>query len=112
MRQADRSFKAMSDPTRRAILRALRDGPLSAGDLARRLGIAPNALTFHTRVLREARLVRMERSGRRVLCTLNATVMQELIMFMHESFGRLAGEARERAPKPLRRRASARRRVT
>lgn len=54
----DRSFAALADPTRRAIVRALVQRPHRAGELAERLRTSAPALSRHLRVLREAGLVR------------------------------------------------------
>ncbi len=54
-------FHAVADPTRRAILDSLREGALSAGDLARRFPVSRPAVSRHVRVLRDAGLVRQSR---------------------------------------------------
>lgn len=54
-------FHAISDPTRRAILGHLRDGALSAGELASRFPVSRPAVSRHVRVLRDAGLVRQTR---------------------------------------------------
>jgi DNA-binding transcriptional ArsR family regulator len=53
----DAAFAALSDPTRRAVIRALLRKPLRAGELAERVAMSPPALTRHLRVLREAGLI-------------------------------------------------------
>jgi DNA-binding transcriptional ArsR family regulator len=53
----DSAFAALSDPTRRAVIRALLRRPLRAGELAERVEMSPPALTRHLRVLREAGLI-------------------------------------------------------
>lgn len=60
MNPADALFDAMADPTRRAAVAALIHTPLPSGDLARQLGITPQALTRHLRVLRRAGLVHIQ----------------------------------------------------
>jgi DNA-binding transcriptional ArsR family regulator len=57
-------FDAIADPTRRAILDRLRRKRLAAGELARGFTISRPAISRHVRVLRQAGLVREQRSGR------------------------------------------------
>lgn len=71
-------FKALADPTRRAILKALRQGSLTAGDLAERFPITRASLSHHFNILKAADLVRTERRGQHIVYSLNATVMQDV----------------------------------
>jgi DNA-binding transcriptional ArsR family regulator len=57
-------FRAIADPTRRAILDRLRAGPANAGALAADFRASRPAISKHMRVLREARLVQVESVGR------------------------------------------------
>lgn len=72
-------FKALSDPTRRRILELLRDGDLTAGELAEHFDISKPSLSHHLATLRSAGLVSDERRGQNIVYSLNTTVMQDLI---------------------------------
>jgi DNA-binding transcriptional ArsR family regulator len=60
----DEVFKAMADPHRRHILGELCRQSREAGELARMVGLAPNAVSFHLRALKAADLVSVRREGR------------------------------------------------
>lgn len=62
--QQDEIFRAMADPHRRQILGELCRQSREAGELARMVGLAPNALSFHLRALKAADLVNVRREGR------------------------------------------------
>ena len=78
----DETIRALGDPTRREILRALRDGDLAAGDIAARFPITAASVSHHLNVLREAGLVNSERDGRSIIYSLDATVFQEFMQQM------------------------------
>lgn len=61
--QVDRAFAALADPTRRAILRQLRNGEASVNAIASRFAISQPAISRHLRVLEEAGLIETARSG-------------------------------------------------
>jgi DNA-binding transcriptional ArsR family regulator len=62
--QLDHTLMALADPTRRAILRRLRQGEARVTDLAHPFSISLNSVSKHIRVLERARLVRRRRVGR------------------------------------------------
>ncbi|HMV68929.1 MAG TPA: metalloregulator ArsR/SmtB family transcription factor [Myxococcota bacterium] len=66
----DRVFHALSDPTRRVMLGALRGGPMRVGDLAAPHAMSLAAAAKHLQVLERAGLVRREARGRERLCHL------------------------------------------
>ena len=72
-------FKALADPTRRRILELLRDGDLTAGELAEHFDISKPSLSHHLATLKSAGLVSDERRGQNIVYSLNSTVMQDLI---------------------------------
>ena len=72
-------FKALADPTRREIIRLLRGGPHTSGEIAERFPIAWATISRHLGVLKAADLITAERNGTSIKYELNATVMQELV---------------------------------
>ena len=68
----DRTFAALSDPTRRDILDRLADGPATLGELAQPFDMTLPGLMKHVRVLEEARLVVTEKKGRTRQCRLGS----------------------------------------
>lgn len=102
MPDPDELFKALADPTRRVILQTLRDGPMNAGQLAAKLRIAPSALSFHLRMLRNADFIHHHRRGQFIRYGLNATVMKRFICSLANDF---AGEppAAASESRPIRR---------
>lgn len=85
-------FKALSDPTRREILRALRQGERSAGELADLFPISKSTLSGHFAVLKAADLVETERQGTTILYRLNTTIFQEVMLGLLDLFGPLESE--------------------
>jgi ArsR family transcriptional regulator, arsenate/arsenite/antimonite-responsive transcriptional repressor len=71
-------FQALADPTRRAILKRLRGGSLSAGEIAEAFHLTKPTLSHHFRVLKEAGLLRSERHGTKIVYTLQANALEEL----------------------------------
>jgi len=71
-------FRAIADPTRRAILDRLRAGPANAGALAADFETSRPAVSRHLRVLREARLVVGVRAGRERVYAVNALPLQSV----------------------------------
>jgi DNA-binding transcriptional ArsR family regulator len=81
---------AIADPVRRRILVMLRDGRLSAGQIAERFAISRPAVSRHLRVLRESGLVRDELVGRRRLYALDPGRLGELLAWLSQ-FARPSG---------------------
>ncbi|WP_346838134.1 autorepressor SdpR family transcription factor [Microbulbifer sp. SAOS-129_SWC] len=81
-------FKALSDPTRREILRRLRAGSMSAGDIAAQFDITRASLSHHFNVLKAAELVRSERRGQQIYYSLNTSVFEDVAALMFDLFGR------------------------
>jgi DNA-binding transcriptional ArsR family regulator len=67
----DRTFGALSDPTRREILERLAEGPASISELTRPAGMSMPGLLKHVRILEQAQLVTTEKQGRVRQCRLD-----------------------------------------
>lgn len=67
MKAASRTFRALADPTRRQILQDLKDGELSAGEIAARFSISGPSISRHLSILKGADLVSERRVGNRIL---------------------------------------------
>ena len=81
-------FKAISDHTRREILKLLNDKDLSAGEIAEHFDISKPALTKHLNILREAELVSSEKQGNFVIYSINVTVLQQALSGFMAIFGK------------------------
>ena len=101
MSTANRAFRALADETRRMILRLLRDGPLTSGEIADRFDSSWPTISRHLAVLREARLVLTERHGQEIRYELDTSVFQDLIQHLVEWTRPTSGASR-RIRKPAR----------
>ncbi|WP_438448304.1 autorepressor SdpR family transcription factor [Gorillibacterium sp. sgz5001074] len=73
------SFKALSDPTRRQILKLLRGGDRTAGEIADHFHMTKPSISHHLNALKQAGLVFDERRGQHIVYSLNTTVVQEVM---------------------------------
>jgi DNA-binding transcriptional ArsR family regulator len=73
-------FKALSDPTRRQVLALLRDGPLSAGELAGHFDVSKPTMSAHFTILREADLIESTRQGKSVVYCLKLSVLEDALL--------------------------------
>lgn len=76
------TLRALADPTRREILTLLRTGPLTAGQIAERFPVSAAAVSRHLSVLKEADLVRDRREGKYIYYELNASVLEEILLWL------------------------------
>ena len=72
-------FRALADPTRREILKLLRDGPRTSGEIAEQFPSTWATVSRHLGILRDANLVLTERDGQNIRYELNTTVFQEVV---------------------------------
>jgi len=83
----DAVFKALADPTRREILRRLRRGELTAGELAEGFDMSKPSVSHHFTVLKQADLIDSRREGQQIVYSLNTTVMQDALAWLWDAFG-------------------------
>ncbi len=76
------TMKALSDPIRREILELLKVGRLSAGQIAERFSVSGAAVSKHLSVLKEADLIRDAREGKFIFYELNASVLEEVMLWI------------------------------
>ena len=76
------TLRALADPTRREILALLRAGPLTAGQIAEKFPVSAAAISRHLSVLKEADLVRDQREGKYIYYELNASVLEEILLWL------------------------------
>ncbi len=72
-------YRALSDPTRREILKLLRERAMTAGELAEHFAITKPSLSKHFKVLRAADLIQGEKRGTQIIYCLNLTLLEEAL---------------------------------
>ena len=76
------TLRALADPTRRSILELLKRGRLSAGEISERFDMTAAAVSRHLSVLKEADLIRDTRQGKFIIYELNASVLEEILLWL------------------------------
>ena len=80
-------FKALSDPTRREIIRILGHGERTAGELSASFDMTKPSMSHHFAVLKEADLVASRREGQQIFYSLNTTVLEDVMARIWDLFG-------------------------
>ncbi len=81
------AFKALSDPSRRQILKMLQQGDLTAGEIAAHFDMTKPSISHHLNILKQAELVQDVRKGQNIFYSLNTTVFQQLISWFYDVLG-------------------------
>ena len=81
------TLRALADPIRREILNLLKAGRMSAGDIAERFDVTAAAVSRHLSVLKEADLIRDTREGKYIYYDLNASVLEEIMLWITDLKG-------------------------
>jgi len=85
-RDVSLAFKALSDPTRRDILKKLRNRSMTPGELSTYFSISKPSLSHHLSLLKAANLITADKEGQKIYYSLNATVFYELLNNFLEGF--------------------------
>ena len=83
------TLKALADPIRREILNLLKNGPLSAGEIVDHFSVTGASISRHLSVLKEADLIRDRREGKFIYFELNASVLEEIMLWITDLKGEL-----------------------
>ncbi len=81
------TLKALSDPIRREILNLLKAGRLSAGEITDHFDVTAASISRHLSVLKDADLIRDQRQGKFIYYELNASVLEEIMLWITDLKG-------------------------
>ena len=81
------TMKALADPIRREILNLLKKGRMSAGDIVDHFDVTGASISRHLSVLKEADLIRDTREGKFIFYELNASVLEEIMLWITDLKG-------------------------
>lgn len=76
------TLKALADPIRREILNLLKKGKMSAGEITDHFEVTGASISRHLSVLKDAGLIRDEREGKFIIYELNASVLEEIMLWI------------------------------
>jgi DNA-binding transcriptional ArsR family regulator len=82
-----KTLKALADPIRRNILDMLKGGRLSAGEISAAFSVTDASISRHLSVLKDADLIRDTREGKYIYYELNASVLEEILLWISELKG-------------------------
>ena len=81
------TLRALADPIRREILNLLKSGRMSAGEITDHFDVTAASISRHLSVLKEADLIRDERQGKFIYYDLNASVLEEIMLWITDLKG-------------------------
>ena len=81
------TMKALADPIRREILNMLKAGRMSAGEISEHFSVTGASISRHLSVLKDADLIRDKREGKFIYYELNASVLEEVLLFLTDLKG-------------------------
>lgn len=81
------TLKALADPIRREILNLLKDGKMSAGEIVDNFSVTGASISRHLSILKDADLIRDTRDGKFIFYELNASVLEEIMLWITDLKG-------------------------
>ncbi|MFH6771202.1 autorepressor SdpR family transcription factor [Gaetbulibacter aestuarii] len=75
-------FKALNDETRRQILELLKQGDMTAGDIAEAFDISKPSISHHLDILKRAELVTSEKQGQFITYSINTTILEDVLQWL------------------------------
>lgn len=81
------TFKALSDPIRRDILTLLKDGQMSAGDIANQFDLAQASISYHLMILKKANLIQETKVKNFIYYDINTSVLEDIMIWLKEIKG-------------------------
>ena len=81
------TLKALADPIRREILNLLKGGRMSAGEIGDHFPVTGASISRHLSVLKDADLIRDSREGKFIFYELNASVLEEIMLWVTDLKG-------------------------
>ncbi len=81
------TLKALADPIRREILNMLKGGRMSAGEICEKFPVTGASISRHLSVLKDADLIRDTREGKFIFYELNASVLEEIMLWITDLKG-------------------------
>ena len=85
-------FKALSDETRREILKILSNGDMSMGDIANNFNMSKPAISKHLDILKNAKLITAEKKGQFIIYSINTSVIQQVLGGFLDIFSKGKGD--------------------
>lgn len=90
MTRQQSTFQALSDGTRRQILRYLREKDMTAGEIAAKFAISKPSISHHLNILKQADLISDRRSGQNIVYSLNTSVIEQILEWFLDFLGKEA----------------------
>ena len=81
------TLKALADPIRREILNLLRNGKMTAGEIAEKFDVTMASVSRHLSVLKDADLIRDTRDGKYIIYEINTSVLEDVMLWITELKG-------------------------